>query len=192
MNYNWKLSRAAGLAGRAHRTEDRMDALTCIMTRRSTRKYEPGDISDQTMEQLLRAAMAAPSAGNAQPWHFVVLRDRAVLDEIPSFHPYAKMVREAAAAILVCGDPSLEKYKGFWVQDCSNASLSILLAAHALGLGAVWVGVYPEADRVEGFRRLLGLPEQIIPLSLLPLGRPGQQAGSVDRFESGRVHRDRW
>lgn len=169
-----------------------MDALTCLMTRRSIRAYAPGDVSDDLLGKLLRAAMAAPSAGNAQPWHFVAIRDRASLDAIANFHPYARMCRQAPLAILICAEPAREKYKGFWVQDCSAATMNLLLAAHALGLGAVWVGVYPEQDRMEGFRKLLGLPAGIAPFALAPVGHPAQKAGEADRFAPDRVHADRW
>ena len=169
-----------------------MDALTCLMTRRSIRKYAPGDVSDDLLRKLLAAAMAAPSAGNAQPWHFVAMRDRATLDEIANFHPYAKMVRDAPLAVLVCAELAREKYQGFWVQDCSAATMNLLLAAHALGLGGVWVGVYPVEDRMENFRRLLGLPAGVVPFALAPLGHPGQKAGEADRFAADRIHADRW
>ncbi|MEW5772052.1 MAG: nitroreductase family protein [Thermodesulfobacteriota bacterium] len=169
-----------------------MDALTCLMTRRSIRKYAPGDVSEDLLEKLLRAAMSAPSAGNAQPWHFVAIRDRAALDEIDNFHPYAKMVREVPLAVLVCAEPAREKHKGFWVQDCSAATMNLLLAAHALGLGSVWVGIYPEQDRMDGFRRLLGLPGDIVPFALAPVGHPAQKAGEADRFAADRVRVDRW
>ena len=169
-----------------------MDALTCLMTRRSIRKYAPGAVADDMVKKLLAAAMAAPSAGNSQPWHFVVIRARAPLDELANFHPYAKLLREAPLAVLVCADPAKEKYKGFWVQDCSAATMNLLLAAHALGLGAVWVGVYPEADRMENFRKLLGLPAEVMPLSLVPVGHPAAKAGEADRFAADRVHADRW
>jgi len=169
-----------------------VDALTCLMTRRSIRTYAPGDVSGELLDTLLRAAMAAPSAGNAQPWHFVAIRERASLDAIADFHPYAKMCRQAPLAVLVCAEPAREKYAGFWVQDCSAATMNLLLAAHALGLGAVWVGVYPVEDRMAGFCTLLGLPEGIIPFALAPMGLPGQKAGEADRFAPDRVHKDRW
>lgn len=169
-----------------------MEAIEAIHTRRSIRRYSNTPVPDELVEKLLEAAMYAPSAGNEQPWHFVVIRDRAVLDEIPSIHPYAAMTQMAGVAIVVCGDVTLEKHKGFWVQDCSAATQNILLAAHALGLGAVWVGIYPNAERVDGFRRLLGLPDQIIPLALIPLGYPGEKKPQPRRFDRSRIHLERW
>jgi len=136
--------------------------------------------------------MYAPSAGNQQPWHFVVVDDRALLDAVPSFHPHAAMCREAACAILVCADPALEKYPGLWVQDCAAATQNILLAAHELGLGSVWLGCYPRPERVEGFRRLVGLPPEIIPFAMIALGYPAQTLATPERFNPDRVHRNRW
>ena len=169
-----------------------MDAFDAIFDRRSVRQYTAKAVPDSLVTELLKAAMAAPSAGNEQPWHFIVIRDRAVLDEIPTFHPYSAMVKHASVAILVCGDLTLEKFKGFWVQDCSASTENILLAATAKGLGAVWTAVYPMEDRVAGMRRLLNLPEHIIPLSLVPLGYPEAPPARVDRFKTERVRRDRW
>ena len=100
-------------------------------------------VSEADVTELLEAAMAAPSAGNQQPWHFIVIRDRAVLNAIPGFHPHAAMALHAPVGILVCGDPALEKHPGYWVQDCAAATENLLLAVAAKGLGAVWCGVYP-------------------------------------------------
>ena len=105
--------------------------MEAILARRSIRKYTDQPVPDGVIKELLDAAMSAPSAGNQQPWHFVVLRDREILDEVPKFHPHSLMVKEASAAILVCGDPTLEKHKGYWVQDCTAATENILIAAHA-------------------------------------------------------------
>ncbi|TVM35027.1 nitroreductase family protein [Oceanidesulfovibrio marinus] len=169
-----------------------MDAMEAILTRRSIRAYTEEAVTDEQVETLLRAAMAAPSAGNAQSWTFMVIRDRELLDAVPTVHPYAKMTPQAPLAILVCGDVSAEKYPGFWVQDCSAAVENLLLAAHATGLGAVWTGIYPDASRVEGFRRLFSLPEHIIPLALVPLGHPKEHKEQADRFNPDKIKRDRW
>ncbi|MDW7651903.1 MAG: nitroreductase family protein [Bacillota bacterium] len=166
--------------------------MDIILTRRSIRKYKDKAVPDATVYELLRAAMAAPSAGNAQPWHFVVIRERQILDAIPEFHPYAGMVREASVAILVCGDEKLEKYPGYWVQDCSAATQNILLAAHDRGLGAVWLGIYPREERINGMRRLLSLPAEVTPLSLIPVGFPAEKKPPADRFLPERIHYDGW
>ena len=169
-----------------------MDMLDAIFTRRSIRKYTDRTVPDEMVSRLLKAAMAAPSAGNGQAWQFIVIRDRALLDAIPKFHPYSAMLKYASVAILICGDLTLEKIKGYWVQDCSAATQNLLLAATAAGLGAVWTGVYPMEDRVAGMRQLLDLPEHVIPLSLVPVGFPAEQPGRADRFDQARIHHDRW
>lgn len=169
-----------------------MDALQVIHTRRSIRQYRDQPVPEELVKQLLGAAMMAPSARNAQPWHFVVLRDRRLLAEIPRFHPNAEMARDAPLAILVCADLDLEISPGYWMIDCALAAQNLLLAAHALGLGAVFTGVYPREERVEGFRRLLDLPERVMPHSLIPVGFPAEQPVSEDRYREERVHHDRW
>ena len=163
-----------------------------VMARRSIRKYTEEPVSDDQVRRLLEAAMAAPSAGNQQPWHFVVVRDRGLRERVPGIHPYAEMVRQAPVAILVCGDPTLEKHKGFWVQDCSAATENILVEAVQLGLGAVWLGIHPVEERVEAFRLAFGLPKHVIPLAMIAVGHPAEQKPPADRFDPARVHHDRW
>jgi nitroreductase len=169
-----------------------MDALKMIMARRSIRSYSNLPVSEEAVETLLRAAMCAPSAGNQQPWHFVVIRDRAVMERIMEVHPYAKMLAEAPVAILVCGDTDLEDLKDYWVQDCSAATENILLAATAMGLGSVWLGIYPRHERVEEIRKIVGLPHNITPLSLVPVGYPNESKPPHHRYEEERVHKERW
>ncbi len=169
-----------------------MDTLEAIRTRRSIRKFQDRPVPEELIQKVLAAAMSAPSARNAQPWQFIVITDRELLTEIPQVNPNAPMAAHAAAAILVCGDLSLEKSQGFWPVDCAAAVENLLLAAHALGLGAVWTGIYPRQPRIDGFRRLLGLPENIIPHSLVPLGYPAEQPPGEDRYKAERVRRERW
>ncbi len=152
----------------------------------------PRAVPPELIDKVLRAAMAAPSAGNQQPWHFVVIDDRALLDEIARFHPYAGMLKQAPTAIIVCGDASLEQHQGYWVQDCSAAIENLLLAAHALALGAVWVGVYPREERVARMQELLGIPAEVTPLGLVALGYPAEQPEPADRFNRARIHRNGW
>lgn len=165
-----------------------MEAIEAIHTRRSIRKYTDRPVPRELVNELLRAAMCAPSAVNAQTWVFIVIDDRKLLDEIPKFSPYASMCREAPLAILVCGDTTLEKAPGFWVQDCSAATQNLLLAAHAVGLGAVWTGIYPREDRVESFRKAFGLPNHVIPLGLVPIGYPAQRPVLQDRYRVEKVY----
>ncbi|MFA5810739.1 MAG: nitroreductase family protein [bacterium] len=169
-----------------------MDAYEAILTRRSIRKYTKDAVPAETVEKLLRAAMSAPSAGNEQLWHFVVIDDRKILDEIPKFHPYSKMLHDAPLAIAILGDTSKEKHSGFWVQDCSAATQNLLLAAHALGLGAVWLGVHPREDIAGGVRKLLDLPPEVIPLAIISIGHPGEQKAAEDRYDASKVHKNRW
>jgi hypothetical protein len=129
-----------------------METLRTIQARPSAiRRYTAEKIDGETIRKVLEAGMAAPSAGNQQPWHFIVLDDRTVLDAVPEHHPHSSMIREAPVAILVCGDISAEKHQGYWVQDCAAATQNMLLAVTDLGLGAVWLGVYPRG-RVRGLR----------------------------------------
>ena len=170
-----------------------MDALQALFSRRSIRKYRPAAVPDETLRTALEAAMSAPSAGNQQPWHFVIIDDRETLDRIPSIHPHSLMCREAPVAVLVCGDPTLEKHVGYWVQDCAAATENLLVAVHASGLGGVWVGVYPREDRVIGLRRLLNIPEQVIPFALVPIGHPAEpKPPRPDRYNQARIHKNTW
>ena len=172
-----------------------MDVFAAIATRRSVRIYadDQPEIPAAIMRRILGAAMAAPSAGNQQPWHFIVVTDRETLDAIPRFHPYCKMITSVKTAIVVCGDPQGTKWPAFWPQDCSAATQNILLAARACGLGSVWTGVYPDEERMAGCRQLLGIPEHILPFAVVPLGTAkSSDQEAVDRFNESFVHRDRW
>jgi len=169
-----------------------MDALEAIHTRRSIRAYLDQPLPEELIQKLLAAAMQAPSALNQQPWQFVVIDDRAILAKIPPFMPNAAMAGRATLAILVCGDLSLEESEGYWVVDCAAAVENMLLAAHALGLGAVWCGVYPREPRMEGLRRLIGLPKNVIAHSLVVLGYAAEQVPAEDRYRPERVHHNRW
>ena len=169
-----------------------MNTLDAIHTRRSIRRYLDKPVNEELVQKLLAAAMQAPSARNQQPWQFVVIDDRAVLAKIPDFMPNAPMAAAAPLAILVCGDLDLEKSEGYWVVDCAAATENLLLAAHALGLGACWCGVYPRQMRMDGLRKLLGLPQNVIAHSLVVIGHPAEQARAENRYRAERVHRNRW
>ncbi|MHC1680571.1 MAG: nitroreductase family protein [Methanomassiliicoccales archaeon] len=163
-----------------------------ILERRSVRRYTAQDVEEKDVRKLLEAGMSAPSAGNERPWHFLVIRDRRTLEGVMEFHPYAKMLKECSGAILVCGDPSLEKYPGFWVQDCSAATENILIMAVQLNLGAVWLGIYPIEERVNGLRKLVGVPDDVVPFSLVPFGHPAEDRKLLDRYDKERVHHENW
>ena len=166
--------------------------LDTIHARRSIRKFTGEEVGEAEVDEILDAAMAAPSAGNQQPWHFVVIRDRSLLNAVPGFHPHARMAEQAPVAVLVCGDPTLEKHQGYWVQDCAAATENLLLAVTAKGLGAVWCGVHPRPEREEGFRKLLGVPPHVVPFAFVPIGRPGEEKPPASRYNPERVHRERW
>ena len=163
-----------------------------ILERRSIRKYTKSPVSKSDIEELLKAAMAAPSAGNQQPWEFVVVKDKTILAEITKVHPYSQMLMQAALAIVVCADTDKEKHKGYWVQDCSAATENILIEAQYLGLGAVWLGVYPREDRVKGVKKILNLPDRIIPLSIISLGHPAEEREPSNRYDKSRIHINKW
>ncbi|TCL75168.1 nitroreductase [Hydrogenispora ethanolica] len=166
--------------------------MSTIFKRRSIRRYTAQPVTPAQLEMVLKAGMAAPSAENQQPWQFVVVDHREKLDRIPEFHPYSRMLKEAGVAIIVCGDRTLEKIAGFWVQDCAAAAENMLLMAEELGLGSVWLAVYLLPDRVKALRELLGLPDHITPLAILPIGYPAEAKEPIDRFDAWRVHRNHW
>ena len=164
-----------------------------IFERRSIRQYTDASVSDADMEKLLRAAMQAPSAGNQQPWEFVVLRDKETMLKILAFHEYSNPLKTADCAIVVCGKQAkMERMRPYMAQDCAAATQNILLEATHLGLGAVWMGVYPEEKRVNGVRELIGAPEDIIPFCIIALGHPAEQPAPADRYDAERVHINKW
>lgn len=161
-----------------------------IMRRTSVRQYTNQTVSNDTIETLLRAGMAAPTAVNRQPWHFIVITDRSVLDSVAIANPNAGMAKKAPLVIVVCGDmkKALEgPAQAYWVQDCSAATENILLAAHGLGLGAVWTGIYPIKERLEAFCRLLKLPETIVPLCAIVIGHPAGSPKPKDKWSPEKV-----
>ena len=169
-----------------------METLKAIFTRRSIRKYSGTSITDEQLEVLLRAAMHAPSAKNKQPWHFIVIKDKKTLKAISEAHPYGKMLTEAGAAIVICGDRTIEELDGYLIQNCSAATQNMLLAAHDMGLGAVWLGLQPREDRVAVIKSLLKFPDHILPVSMIALGIPGEVREDQDRFLLERIHIDAW
>lgn len=163
-----------------------------VLSRRSVREYTAQPVSDEMLHTLLKAAMVAPSAGDERPWHFVVIDDRRIKEKIPEIHRFAHMAPNAPLALLVCGDENLQKHHGFWVQDCAAATENILIEAQQLGLGAVWLGVYPVEGRVQGFRRLLDIPERVIPFALVLVGYSAEHKNPANRYDESRVHLNCW
>jgi nitroreductase len=169
--------------------------LKNIYTRTSVRSYDERVIEKEKIEQLLRAAMSAPTAMNKQPWAFIVVDDKAVLNQFADSLPHAKMAAEAPLAIVVCGDLSkvLEgEASTYWIQDASAATENILLAANGVGLGAVWTGVYPNQRRVDAVKAILNLPENIIPLNVIPIGYPKGPQAPKDKWNTSNIHYNKW
>lgn len=171
-------------------------ALENILTRTSVRSYDNSRaISQDTIELLLRAAMSAPTAVNKQPWAFVVINDKNTLDRLVQEHPHGKMYANAPLVIVTCGDLSktLEgDGRNYWIQDVSAATENLLLAAHSLGLGAVWTGCYPSEARSKAIARVLNLPETIIPLAVVPIGYPTETPIPKDKWNAENVHYNSW
>lgn len=182
------------------KNEDKMKqnqegTLEIIHQRKSVRNYTHQKITKAQLETLVKAGMAAPTAVNKQPWAFISIDDRETLDRLGNGLPYAKMLKKATAAIVVCGDmtKALKDWEQeFWIQDCSAASQNILLAAEAMGLGAVWTAAYPAKDRMATVTDLLNLPEHIIPLNVIPIGYPTGMEKPKDKWKPENLHWNKW
>ena len=164
--------------------------LDNIATRTSVRDYEARPVEKEKIEKMLRAAMAAPTAMNKQPWHFVVVDQRNVLDALAGANPYAKMLKKAPLAIVVCGntDKMIEGGgRDFWIQDASAATENLLLAAHAMGLGAVWTGAYPSEERCISISKVLSLSDNLIPLNMIVVGYPAEQPQPKQKFKEENI-----
>ncbi len=168
------------------------EVMKAILGRKSVRHFTDQRVPRETLEHLTRAGMAAPSALNRQPWAFVVVTERARLDRLAEALPFAKMLKQAPAAIVVCGIASGSAGSDYWVMDCSAASQNILLAAEAMGLGAVWTAAYPSAERIAGVRAVLGIPDTAVPLNVIPLGYPTGEDKPKNKYRAENVHWERW
>ncbi len=170
------------------------DALTVIHNRKSVRSFTGQSVSKDVLEKIIRAGMAAPTAVNMQPWSFVVVTDRKTLDTLAAGLPYAKMLDKAGAAIIVCAlpDRAYEKSREFAIIDSTCASENILLAVEALGLGAVWTAAYPDAGRMDFVRKTLGIPQDVIPLNVIPVGHPTGKDQPKDKFKPENIHWETW
>jgi len=169
-----------------------MEALEAIMGRKSVREFEAKPVPEDALKKILAAAMQAPSARRGLPWHFVVVAEKGRLAALKEFSPHAAMAAGAPLGILVCADTTNEKSRGYFVQDCAAATENLLLAAHALGLGGVWTGVYPNEARMEGFRKLFDIPSHIAPVSFAVIGYPKEKGAPEPRYDEERVHREKW
>jgi len=167
------------------------ELIKTIFARRSIRKYTSKLVNQKDIRTMLEAAMAAPSASNRKPWHFIVVTNRKMLDNLARVHPYGKMLFEAPLSIVVCGDKTTSPR--YWVQDCSAATENLLLAAAALGLGAVWLGVHPKENWLLGpIRKVLNIPETSVPLNLISIGHPAEEKEPRTQYDELRVHHAHW
>jgi nitroreductase len=169
-----------------------MEALETIFTRRSIRKFTGEPIADEDLQTILRAGCYAPSATNQRPWQFVVIRKPETLQAITKFQPYSKMLPSAGCCIVVCGSKLDQALTGFLVEDCSAATQNILLAAHALGLGAVWCGLYPVPLFTKPMGRLLKLPGHVIPVGMVAVGHKAEDRTTHERFDPQKIHYETW
>ena len=169
-----------------------MDLLEAIFTRRSIRRYSDKDIENEIVDKIIHAGMYAPSAVNKQPWHFVVFDKLETRNAIMEVHRSSLMLAKAKKAILVCFDENLQHDDGFGLLDCSAATQNMLLAAHALGLGSCWIGIYPRQARMEGLKKIFKLPDSIIPFAVISLGYPAENKETPDRIKPERIHYESW
>lgn len=169
-----------------------MDVMEALMTRRSIRRFREEPVPAETVDRLLDALFHAPSAADARPWQFCVIDRRDLLDRLSAAMPKCEMLDSAPLAILVCAEPAREKIPGFWPQDCAAATENLLLAAHGLGLGAVWIGLHPVADRERAVRDLLSVPPGLAPFALVAIGLAAERPAPENRRDPSRVHRNGW
>lgn len=170
--------------------------MDAIFTRTSVRKYTGENVSKEQIELLLKAAMAAPSARNIQPWEFIVIQDRKTLDTISELGSFAYMLKDAPLAIVVCADTDKEippqAGKNYWIQDCSAATQNIMLQASEIGLGSVWIGTFPKEEIYKPLAQLLGLPANIIPVTTISIGHPDGELHPKDKFDKKKIHYEKW
>ena len=171
-----------------------MDAVTAILTRRSIRDYTPHPVPEELIKLLLTAGMAAPSAFNERSTEFVVVNDPKILKEFAKVNPKSRQLKKMTVGIVVCGNTNKERKKGqgYWQLDGAVASENILIAANAVGLGAVWTAIYPYPDRIPKVQKLLNLPKEVIPLNIIPVGYPAERKITGDRFDKARAHYNHW
>lgn len=169
-----------------------MESIEALKTRRSIRKYRNGKIPEETISDIINCAMYSPSAFDYQPWHFIVIDEKEIFDDILKAATHAEMIRDASHTIVICGDSKLEENMGLLVQDISAATQNLLLAAHTYGLGAVWVGIYPFEEIVQGIKDLFNLPDNIVPVSMAVIGYPGEAPAQPERYKKDRIHLNEW
>ncbi|MFW6103934.1 MAG: nitroreductase family protein [Bacteroidota bacterium] len=169
-----------------------MELYEGLLTRRSIRAYKPDKIEYREVEDIVKAGMYAPSAVNCQPWHFIIIDDREIFQQIMDIHPYSWMLKDAQYAVVVLGDEKLQHGPGYWEVDCAAATQNILLAAHSKGIGSVWLGLHPREQRKQDIKELFNLPQHIQPFSIISLGYPDEEKEQPDRFKKERIHHNHW
>ncbi len=170
-----------------------MNTMETLLTRRSIRKYISSKVEEDKLNEILRAAMYAPSAMNLQPWDFIIIDNKESLEKSIKAIPHGTdILKQAQAALLVCGDNQIEKNVDYIVQNCSAAIQNILLAAHELGLGACWIAIYPLQDVIESVKKNFELPEHIIPIAFVSLGYPDEKPEAGERFQRSKIHYNKW
>ena len=166
--------------------------MKALLTRRSIRKYKDKEITKDQINEIIKGAMYAPSAFNNQPWQFIVVDKREILIEIFKVIPHAEMLKQATAAIIICGDKNLEQDINLIALDCSAATQNALLAVHDLGLGAVWISAFPVEETIAGLKNLFKYPGNIVPISVLSIGYPDEEVATEERFKPEKIHFNNW
>lgn len=168
--------------------------MDSIFNRRSTRKYINIDLTKEQIEKILKAGMAAPSAGNGQEWEFIVFKNKETKDKLMEVHKFAKALETAPVAILVCGNKEKEAYKGtdWWIQDCSASMENMIIEATFLGLGSLWLGIHPYEERIEKVKEIFELPECVRPLGIVVLGVIENKKKPIDRYLKDSVHYEKY
>ena len=167
-------------------------ALENIHARKSVRNYTEEPVSPEQVETILKAAMAAPSGRNLQPWRFVVVREQATKDKLAV--GFNKMIAKAPVVIVVCGQTTKKdgEPNNNWTADCAAATENLLLAAESIGLGAVWTACYPYEDRMNPAIEALGLPKDIKPYCIVPVGHPAGNDKPKDKWKPENIHYEKW
>lgn len=169
-----------------------MKVQEALLNRRSIRKYKDQKIRKKDIDKILKAAMYAPSAMNLQAWQYIVIDDKAILIETIKSVPYAEMLKQSAAAILVCGDSLIEKNESWLLQNCSASIQNILLSAYELGIGSCWIAIHGMDDVYKNIKTQFNLPENIVPVSLISLGYPDEAVKAEERFKEEKIHYNKW
>lgn len=165
--------------------------MDILLERQSCRKYKSDPIPKEDLDYILHAAMSSPSAMNTRPWHFIVIKDKQTHTKIMQIHKASQMLTDAPVGIIICCDIK-KQYKNYWQQDCAASTQNMLLAATAKGYGSVWCGIYPIEERVKSFADLLNLPQNIVPFSLVVIGKKTEELKEKQRWEPAKIRYEKW